>query len=762
MSRRHVRQHAAIVVVVLGLLLWIRADEGGFTARLEHVIYDSLVRSVPTTSDAVDRVTVIVVDDDSLLRLGSRWPLPRTTWAQLFDVLARHPPAVVGVDAWFEVAESRAAAELALDVVDRLSFDGLTALPAGATLADDMEARSIQLDGDGRMVRSVAALGRVILGMTCQHATDRVVAVDRVADIVPLEHPALPEQLPMRCQRLATSIAPLVSVALGQAGVQTVPIIDGVARRYAFALGAGLHAYPSLALAMVRHAEPERSEALTQRALERDDATPLLRHLPRESFRTLRFSDLLEATPDLNALDAALRDRLVLIGVSAAGTEDFLHTPIERNLPGVYVHGSAIAGLLDGTLISHSGWPPTVAVLIGLLWLLVLFGLGPRLNRVSVVLALGVGSCLAWMAVAALLLRAWYWPTTTPLLAGYLLWTVGHVLRERQAVLELFGRYVTRQVADELLSQRSEQDLAGKLQQVTILMSDLRGFTRLSRRLGPERTVAVLNRYLGRMTEVIDGCDGTINEFIGDAILVLFGAPVQGTDDAARAVTCAVAMQRALAELNDDSAELGIERLEMGIGLDTGEVVAGSIGSAQRAKYCVVGDTVNMAARIESLTVASQVLISASTAELIGGRAQLEGPLRTIVKGRPEPLEVYEVRAMDGLAMPVSARDELSEVQVTATCRPFLGKKVASESFEATVVGLGEGGALLDSAQPLQAFDDLLLVLHDDEGPFTGDIYAKIRQASEAGSGRWRLQLAFTAVGPSDLSALRQRVAAAS
>jgi class 3 adenylate cyclase len=221
-------------------------------------------------------------------------------------------------------------------------------------------------------------------------------------------------------------------------------------------------------------------------------------------------------------------------------------------------------------------------------------------------------------------------------------------LRDRDFIRETLGRYVSPELAAQALRNREALQLGGELREVAMLMSDLRGFSELSERLGPAAMIGLLNRYLGAMTPVIVQHGGVINEFIGDAIFVLFGAPFGRPDDAERAVRCAAAMQEALAAFNADSAAHGLPALRMGIGLHVGPVVAGNIGSADRVKYGVVGPAVNLVARIQSLTAGGEVLMS----ETLLGRVT---PLVSVapgrverVKGVSEPVTVFRLLEVKG------------------------------------------------------------------------------------------------------------------
>jgi len=211
-------------------------------------------------------------------------------------------------------------------------------------------------------------------------------------------------------------------------------------------------------------------------------------------------------------------------------------------------------------------------------------------------------------------------PTRTPREIGEIVSTrkellanIFKVSQERLALVDFiratFGRYLSKEVVEEILASPEGRDVGGRRTTVTILMSDLRGFTTLSEERDPEQLMELLNRYLQKMTEVIQTYGGMIDEFIGDAILVVFGVPEPMPDDAARAVACGMAMQKALMQLNNEIVKEDFPPLEMGIGINTGTVIAGNIGSEMRLKYGIVGAPVNIASRIESDSVGGQVLV---------------------------------------------------------------------------------------------------------------------------------------------------------
>jgi class 3 adenylate cyclase len=229
--------------------------------------------------------------------------------------------------------------------------------------------------------------------------------------------------------------------------------------------------------------------------------------------------------------------------------------------------------------------------------------------------------------------------------------TMAAGLRERERELEIFGRLVSPEVREKLL--RGQVDLGGETRWAAVLFSDIRGFSTLAETMDPQAVVALLNEYLTEMAEATAAYQGYINNFIGDAIVVIFGAPVPQPDAARRAVAAALAMRRALVSLNRQRAARGAPAIETGIGIAAGDMVAGQIGSPQRMLYTVVGDAVNVAARLEALTKeypGKSVLITRTVAEALEGEdapeTELLGPIK--LKGRSEPVDVFAVVVPEG------------------------------------------------------------------------------------------------------------------
>jgi adenylate cyclase len=315
-----------------------------------------------------------------------------------------------------------------------------------------------------------------------------------------------------------------------------------------------------------------------------------------------------------------------------------------------------------------------------------------------------------------------------------------------------FGRYLTDEVVSSLLETPSGLQLGGERRKVTVLISDLRGFSAISERLPPEQVVTILNLYLGAMSDVISHYQGTINEFIGDGIFVMFGAPIQREDDAQRAIACAIAMQTAMGAVNQQNKQQGFPPLEMGIGINTGEMIVGNIGSQKRAKYTVIGNHANLAARIESYSVGRQILISEHTLnDASASQVQVSAQMRVEPKGIREPLSLYEVRGIKGHHEIFLPEEKETFVLLPAPIPlQFIvleGKHVVGTVFQGSLVQLSENGAELQSDTHLMPLSNLkinLLISIPEADDL--DLYAKVLNRAAETPGCVRIR--FTATPP--------------
>src|SRR5262245_30592215 len=287
-------------------------------------------------------------------------------------------------------------------------------------------------------------------------------------------------------------------------------------------------------------------------------------------------------------------------------------------------------------------------------------------------------------------------------------------------IRETFGRYLTDEVVSTVLETPAGLQMGGEKRKVTLMMTDLRGFTSLSERLAPERVVTMLNRYLAAMVTVIKQYRGTIDEFIGDAIFVLFGAPVWQEDDAERAVACAVAMQIAMSSINEQNLKEDLPELEMGIGIHTGPVVVGNIGSAERMKYGVVGSQVNLTSRIQSCTVGGQILVSETTRQEAGHILKIGQQIEVKAKGVEHPITLSAVLGIGG-----SYKLQLNGTSESLVTLPeeiplryevVESSQVGVESRRGALTKLSRKSAELSLEAPVPPLSHLKMRLHGSDG----------------------------------------------
>lgn len=315
---------------------------------------------------------------------------------------------------------------------------------------------------------------------------------------------------------------------------------------------------------------------------------------------------------------------------------------------------------------------------------------------------------------------------------------------------EAFGRYVAPDLAEKILDSPEATALGGRLQTITILMSDLRGFTGMTRRLGPPAMCELLNDYLGRMTEVIERHGGWVNEFIGDAILAVFGTPKAHEDDPLNACRCAIEMQIALDQMNQELRAAGRPALEMGIGIHSGEAVVGNIGSSRKVKWGVIGDAVNMTARIESLTIGTQILISGDLLNLVEPHVETSDRKQVKVKGRTRFLEVGELFAIpgDGISMPKAVLHPLIDTKRAAEVYRLEGKVLAEEPFVVDVVRMGPAGIIFENSDSFETGTDLAVRI-EQGSDWTEPIYGKVGALPNEESTRGnQVSLIFTSLDP--------------
>ncbi len=303
-------------------------------------------------------------------------------------------------------------------------------------------------------------------------------------------------------------------------------------------------------------------------------------------------------------------------------------------------------------------------------------------------------------------------------------------LKERDFIKDTFGRYLTKEVARRLLESKDGLRLGGEEREISILMSDLRGFTALTSNMPPEQVISFLNRYLGRMVEILIDYRGIIDEIMGDGILAFFGAPEPLEDHPARAVACALQMQLAMDDISARNEAEGLPHLEMGAAVNTGLVVVGNIGSEKRTKYGAVGSQVNFTGRVESYCVGGQVLISQAAYYKLRDILDVRDVLRVQMKGVPGDISLYDIKGIRGeynIQLPDRGKPPTDlPIPIRAKIRKITGKSVSQTQITAMIISVSETSAVIIPDAPISMWEDLKLELMEQSTEdLPGEIYAK-------------------------------------
>jgi sigma-B regulation protein RsbU (phosphoserine phosphatase) len=334
-------------------------------------------------------------------------------------------------------------------------------------------------------------------------------------------------------------------------------------------------------------------------------------------------------------------------------------------------------------------------------------------------------------------------------------------MEKRDFIRDTFGRYVTQEVVEKLLEKKEALELGGETREVSLLMSDLRGFTALTADMEPEDIIAFLNRYLGKMIEILLDYHAVIDEIMGDGILAFFGAPEPLEDHPVRAVACALTMQAAMDGINLLNEADGLPHLEMGIAVNTGAVEVGNIGSERRTKYSVVGAHVNLTSRIESFALGGQVLISAATYEKVKDLVEVGEALKVEMKGIPGKSTLYEVRSIGGpYNITLKTRRE-AMVPLAEPARIHLyriqEKVVIGLNELVWITHLSETTAQVTFEGELAEWEDVRLQMLDKNGaPIPRKVYGKVIQVQPGTDNRSTATIRFTSVAPEIYQLIRE------
>lgn len=667
--------------VALLLVLLLHALGGRFEipllTSLEAKLYDMrMALSMAPGQD--DRIVIVDIDERSLAELG-RWPWSRDKLAQLVDRLFQdYQVAVLGFDIVFAEPDTSSG----LPVLQQLAQKEL----AGDTqLQLVLPGLAERLDFDARFARSLHQRP-VVLGYYFSHDNDNRYGM--------LPRPVLPASALRDAGEAlgeetgyGANVALLMQHAASAGHFVPSPDSDGVTRRVQMLLRHQAQLYEPLSLAVVRAfldfppievVYPSQSRADdAYRSFERLQVGPLSIPVDAGGNALVPYRGRAFSFPYFPAVDVLqgkiapelLQGRIVLIGTSAPGLKDLRVTPLQSVYPGVEIHANLIAGMLDQTILNRP------AYLLALEWLLLLLA-GAMLTWVLLNFGPLVSSLTTLMVLLLLVgLNLWMWQrwhyvlplaSTVVLVLGlYILnmtWGYFFESRRKRQMASLFGRYAPPELVAKMSADPEKYTMEGQSRELTILFSDVRGFTALSESMEPKLLTRLMNEFLTALTQVIrEQYLGTIDKYMGDCVMAFWGAPFDQPQHARQAVLAALDMQRAIAQLNPRLQQQGFPPLQIGIGINTGRVTVGDMGSTFRKAYTVMGDAVNLASRLEGITkyYGVGIVVGESTRQAVPDVLFRELD-RVRVKGKQQAIAIYQPLA---LAQAVSPAQQAAVAQ---------------------------------------------------------------------------------------------------
>lgn len=653
--KRHLFRIGLSLLVLTGMLLHAAGIVPVvFLDRIETFCYDMRLKiSLSQTPDP--RIVIVDIDEKSLAEEG-RWPWGRDRLARLLDILFESGAVVVGFDMVFAEKDESSG----LKILERLE---LRDLKEDAAFAEVIKKLRPRLNYDMIFARSMENRP-VALGY---YFTD----TDRVGGQLPppvLRASAF-EGLHNRFVSMTgygANLPLFQERAMSTGHFTPLPDDDGVTRRVPMLIEYRGDYYEALSLAIVRAllGNPEvlpgiptgtgsgdynRIEWLAVSDLRIPVDDQVAAFVPyrgkKGSFRYVSASDVLQKRYSDDVFDGAI----ILVGTTSPGLMDLRATPVSAVFPGVEVNANMIAGILDQT-IKHK---PAYAMGAELL---ILAGTGLLLSFLLPYLSPFKSACAGLLTLAGVIgLNYWAWqhhlimPLATTIMMIPLICALdmsyGYFVenRAKRQITGLFGQYVPPNLVDEMSRNPDVFTMDGESRELTVLFADVRNFTALSETLTPRELSKMMNEYLSAMTAIIQHNRGTIDKYIGDAIMAFWGAPMPDAEHARNSILAALAMQRTMANLRPRFAERGWPEIHIGIGLNTGVMRVGNMGSQFRIAYTVMGDAVNLGARLESLTkeYGVGILVGEATRNALPDIVWREIDL-VCVKGKNQPVTIFE------------------------------------------------------------------------------------------------------------------------
>jgi adenylate cyclase len=654
-----------VITLVVSALAFFRPV---FLEVLELKLYDLKFRMRGELQPS-PKLAIVAIDDESVTKVG-RWPWSRKIMAQLLSRIQEASPRVIALDIIFAENEETQAVQTIRELRQEISQKHLASSNLFSILAEKEE----QADVDRHLAQVIKHGPPTILGFYFTGIGGTATGLKSSRFMSPTATRAStyslvrwldekPTILPvMEARGIELNLPEITNAARGGGYFNIIPDMDGTVRRQPLAVLYKSDLYMPLPVVALSHYLGRQPPMLTmsrlgvagirlgKRQVQVDRLGRLLINYlgPPGLFPTYPAYKVLEG----NLPKGALRDKIVLVGATAVGIYDLRVTPFSGVTPGIEIQATVIDNILRQNFLTTANFPRLQSLLLVLITAL---GLGFILPRLSATMAVLFTLFLVelYVFINYMVFTRWGYQMELiyPLLgiaavySGVTVQRFFHEERERLRIRKTFQSYVAPEVVNEILDHPDRLGLGGDRRTLTILFSDIRGFTSIAETTEPEVLVELLHGFLDPMSEIIVEHGGTIDKYIGDAIMALFGAPIEKPLHAVMACRTALAMVEKLKNLSIEWQSQGRPLLRMGVGINSGEAVVGNMGSRRLFDYTAIGDNVNLASRLEGLNkyYNTEILISKATAESLDEGFVFREIDFVMVKGKKEPLVIYEL-----------------------------------------------------------------------------------------------------------------------
>ena len=644
-----------IVIFFAWLQISSNTSINAFRERLEYLAYDIRLNLLIDNKSAKDERIVIVDIDENSLRIEGRWPWSRNKIAKLIDNISNAGATVIAFDVIFSEKERNSA----LDVLEKIDFSDNKNIKSFIT-------KNIEKFDNDHYFSQAIKNKDIVLGYIT-HTEKNISPIGALPQPISVINESSNTRSTLYQMHSYTGNINTLQKSAKYGGFFTLDTdSDGVIRRFPLLMEYQKEVYPSLPLQVYLLYNLIDEIKIHTETIGNENTVSGIEIIPNKIIRTdgrgqviIPYRGYAGSYPYIASTDVLnnkikhnlFKNKIVLIGATATGLYDMRATPLQHVYPGVEVHANIISALLDNSFFVEPAWIPGAnfifMIIIGMIIIVVMSYIKfvYQMFFIGFILILTI-SVNTWFLFAKGMVLSVSLPILmiSALFLFYLSYGLFVEARDRKMLKHIFGQYIPPTLVDEMDADLNNYGFEGESREMTVMFADIIGFTSLSEKLTASELKTILNRFFTPMTRIIFSQKGTIDKYMGDMVMAFWGAPLTDKEHALHAVNASLEMIKTVAILKDEFIKEGLTSIDIGIGINSGDMNVGDMGSEYRRAYTVLGDSVNLGSRIEGLTryYGVGILIGENTAEHVKDEYLLREAGRVRVKGKNIPVTVYE------------------------------------------------------------------------------------------------------------------------